>query len=344
MKKAITISVLICIIAFSSALFSQQKINVQNGTTATFYTDLVTAVNEAPDGATIYIPGGVFPITGGNLDINKKLSIYGVGHYPDPILKEKGRTVINGNIRLGGNAQNIHIEGFCINGNIQGYDANNDNIQNLVIKRVRMNDLHLGGDLSPAFWSNILLTECVIQNIYHAYASNVVYERNLVNGQVFEANNSNNYNTVSFNNNIFFLQGASNEYLIRVQYATFNGNIILDKSRWTEYYMFSGNNQYYNNVFQHGSTGYNKDNIIVNDITLYFEKYTSLNSFSYEDDYHIKSSAPDSIKAAGIYGNSSFPYKENAIPITPHIKSSTVSNQTTNGKIQVNIEVEAQTK
>jgi len=68
-------------------------------------------------------------------------------------------------------------------------------------------------------------------------------------------------------------------------------------------------------------------------------------SFSYDDNYHLanpQTYVDNNGTKVGIYGGV-FPYKANSTPRIPEIKSSTIS-PTTNaeGKLEVNIEVEAQ--
>ena len=59
---------------------SQNLIAVQNGGTTSFYSSLDSAVNNAQNGDTIYIPGGNYTI---NDTINKRIHLVGSGIHPD---------------------------------------------------------------------------------------------------------------------------------------------------------------------------------------------------------------------------------------------------------------------
>ena len=96
-------------IAITFSTNAQVRIAVQDGANATFYTDLATALNAAPAGSSVYIPGGTFD-TGG-FHLNKSLKIYGAGHYPENT-SATGKTIINNWLFLITGADNSLISGL----------------------------------------------------------------------------------------------------------------------------------------------------------------------------------------------------------------------------------------
>ena len=91
------------------ALHSGGNVSIFNGTTA-----LVDAYNQSVNGDTIYLPGGGFtaPTT-----INKKLTIYGAGHYVDST-QATGKTFWNGALNFGVDADQFTIEGVNLASNL----------------------------------------------------------------------------------------------------------------------------------------------------------------------------------------------------------------------------------
>lgn len=92
----------------------------------------IEAYNAAVDGNTIYLPGGnlLYP---GTIDIS--LPIKGVSHYPVKTTATN-KTELSGNLRIGGNADYLHLEGILLTGKL--YFANNQKVDFVTLKRNRI--------------------------------------------------------------------------------------------------------------------------------------------------------------------------------------------------------------
>ena len=90
---------------------SQNLIAVHHNGSPTFYTGLPSAITNAQDGDTIYIPGGSF----GDVAINKRLHLVGVGYNSDST-NATARTIL-GNMTLQNGSDYGSITGVYLNGN-----------------------------------------------------------------------------------------------------------------------------------------------------------------------------------------------------------------------------------
>ena len=293
------------------------------------------AYQDASDGDTIYLPGGTFPPP---LLIEKQLTIYGTGHYPNATAVT-GKTIINGTLNLGAGADNVHIEGVEVTGGIDV--ANNVSVNYLTVSRSRINgSIYFRGNKSNPC-TGVTFEGCVIAG--HLFFSNLV--------------NSGVYNSI--------LMG----YISGSEANTFNNNIIYYTSSPVS---TSSNNSFNNNIFRVSSNtllvssnsegNYFRYNIIGATAPNYGTgaqatgNYTGVEFssvfvnqsgtfFSYDHDYHLISPGtyPGTDETqAGIYGGI-FPYREAAVPVTPHITGAAVSPRSdAEGNIQIEISVEAQ--
>ena len=348
------------IIAFSLCLvsvFAQNRITVQNGNQTTFYTNLDSAIINSPSGATILIPGGNWSISGATTQIDKKLYIYGVGHYPDST-KATGRTQISGDVCFISGADSSVISGIYISGSLRfGTSSANQKIKYLTISRCNIKDsLKLGFEGNTEAQNN-LISECVLNTIIGFNQQNTVFDKNIIN------DNIRYFDNCKFNNNIFLKKrhdgnGLENRILVYINNCIFTDNVFLQES----YYGFdcivnhdgvsSFNNTFYNNLLTQNTTfplpGNNVgfDNIVNVAQSDIFENQTG-SAFDYKHDYHLRSDCPG--KNAGLNGydiglyGTNVPYKEGAVPLVPHfIKADLAPEATANGMLKVTIEVEAQ--
>lgn len=290
----------------------------------------------AQDGDTLYLSGHSFspPAV-----FDKKLMIFGAGHYVDSTLAT-GKTFITGNVILSENADMFYIEGVECTSTFEF--QNNHSVNNVIVKRCKINSHFLvhGSLTSPC--TNLSL----IGNVFGDYldlsnATNVFASNNLFNYIV--------YNTTGnqFYNNIFF-----------------NGVY----SMW-QHYVFTGhNNTLKNNIFLYpygvttGSGNIFNNNLFINATPNFGTSATALNnyvgipqsdifvnqtgySFNYAHNYHLQNNSTylgvDGTEI-GIYGGA-FPYKEGAVPLNPHIQFKNIAPTTDhNGNLHIQIQVEAQ--
>lgn len=298
---------------------------------------LSMAYNAASSGDTIYLPGGSFNPPA---NIDKRLVIYGAGHYVDSTLAT-GKTIINNNVVYRGNSDNSLLEGVEITGTLTF--AWGEAVDGVTIRRCKINGHFIAdGDLSaPAhnlaltgnvFTGHIIIPNCVnalISNNIIQYGvdgtngnviSNNIFLSRLTNGSYENYRGSNN----QLSNNIFILQGS--------------------------YGMTSGTgNVYSNNVMAFANPSYGTSSTTINNYTgidpaSVFISHTG-NVFSYGHDYHVQSPGvwlgADGTEA-GIYGGV-FPYKEGAVPSNPHIRFRSIAPQTNSeGELNIQIRVGAQ--
>lgn len=351
MKKAIF--PLLALFLIVTVINAQPLISVENSGNSSFYTDLGSAVFNAQSGDTIYIPGGSFNI--GNLTIDKEISIFGVGHYPDSTIATFYTNLI-GNIFLVTGADSTFLTGFYLSGNIKlGITVSDQIVNNISITRCNINNLYLSFDGSTSTTSeNFFIDENVIRgDVNGGYAQHVIFENNIFNNQLWYFNG----NTI-FSNNIFLyyrlLYSGSVIYCLfrSISYCLFQNNIFLATNSSTNV-GYPSNCIFNNNVFEENiSFPWNVTNVGTNNIVNQTQSSIFVNQssylFNYGHDYHLKSTFLVGVNAGtdgtniGIYGTS-FPYKEGAVPANPHIQYKTISSGTdNNGNLNINIKVAGQ--
>jgi hypothetical protein len=362
MKKCF-FTTLIAMFLLTAAMQGQNLlISVQNGDSVKFFTNLQTAIDSAAPGSTIVLPAQVGDYQlNGDFTINKKLFIYGVGHYPDSTTAT-GRTVINGTIYILSGADSGSISGLYINGSIKfGTNSTNQSVNYYNIYQNRMNYLYLASSSDTNLNNHRMVNNNLIINDIDGYnIQNCAIRKNLIGGTLQNLNNSylnnniflraayyywnwgnyisitlNNINNCLFENNIFLNFDSDNTYnisyfLYNCNYNTFNHNIFQSANPLP----------YGTNVGSGNISGQTSDTTFVNQTG---------HIFDYSHNYHLKSISPGKNAGTdstdiGIYGTTN-PYKEGAVPIIPHIKYRSITpTEVTNGKLLINVKVEAQTK
>ena len=298
------------------------------------------AYAEAVDGDTIYLPGGSFnPPT----RIEKRLVIYGAGHYPSATAATS-KTVINGTLTLDEGADNLRLEGLYVSG---GLTVNSDrSVNQVTIQRCFFTQrIHFYGSSGTNVCRNFTFKGCVFSlELYSDNLEQSAVYNSFLGGQI--RNSTGNL----FSNNIVFYSTPSN-YNSGV-FAGGEQNIIennifrLNTSRFIHN---SSNNTFTNNVFHASSPYYGTGAQVYNswtdvDFSSLFE-FQEGAVFSYDHDYTLRDSGAytgTDETQVGIYGGV-FPYKENAVPVIPHIISRSVSPRTdSDGNLSIEITVEAQ--
>lgn len=341
-------TILLVAILISTLSFSQMRVvslhSSTNGVqyfseTQSNFQPFVLAYAAAIDGDTIYVGGGNYDVPA---LFNKRLTIYGTGHYPTATT-ETLRSQFNSNINFGDNADGTSIEGIFLNASIIFNDVPTHNI---VIKRCLIE----GGVFATGTSGN--------------YGNNCLFSENIIRGSL----DLNNLRSCQFNNNMIFgtLNNATNHIFINnnfmafqlgywdnhwaINYANacvFNNNIFV---RNNDLLCANGTNVWNNNFFNGNPIlGINPivSNSVLIDPTLVFINYTTNTNFSYTQDYHLKATALTHLGTdgtqRGVYGGAA-PFKEQAIPVNPHISSAIISPQSNAGQINVNIQAQAQSR
>ena len=332
--------------------YAQNRIIVQNDTETQVFGHFDDALEAAQDGDIIYLPGGAIDI--GTSYIEKELTIFGAGHYPQ-YTEATGVTMLNGTLYMRRAdpeipLENIHLEGFYISGDIRiGTSTDNQNVNQVNIRRCSMRDLYLSRAASSIGEADqVHIIESIIRGrVYGGDAQNVLFSKNIIEGffWYFDAN-------ALFTNNIFLDDQTGSTISTSFRYitnSTFRNNVIRCVNASRCFHTMSAND-FYNNIWRYdftvpeGSTG--SDNIINQDPDEIFLDAIG-NSFNYDFDYQLSVGSPG-IEAGtdgtdiGIYGTIR-PYKEGAVPRIPWIKTQNIATETdADGKLNVVIEVEAQ--
>ncbi|MEI7981862.1 MAG: hypothetical protein WCI71_09415 [Bacteroidota bacterium] len=368
LKKLIASSIFIGI---TISLYSQNYIVVQHGTSLSQFSKLDSAIVHAQNGDYLYLSGGFFTIS---QSINKKLFIYGAGHYPDSTLATS-ETAISGTIRIVMGADSGLLSGVHCYSNIKfGTNTSNQTIHTYMVSRCRIDDdIALGYDTYNSQSNGICFFENVITGDYTAidghYVDQVLFEKNIIDCQISHFNNS------YFRNNIFLslysaavcnftihtsaVFGIINYNPIGISGCTFENNIILEQeplrfknytglcsSSYTHY--TCGLSNFKNNLFVFNQSFPAETNIGSNNIVNQSQSSIFVNhsgaTFSYSHDYHLKSTCAGKNAGTdgtdiGIYGTGQ-PYKPGAVPANPHIQSKAITID--NNIIHVNVKVAAQ--
>jgi hypothetical protein len=324
--------------------FAQKQVALNHNGLSNFYSRIDSAVINAQNGDTIYIPGGNFNI--GELVINKEVIIYGAGIHPDTT-NATGISYLSGNLYLVDGSDSSFIQGLSITGNITfGTDASNQAVENVTISRCKMNSLNIG--FSPTLNAkNILVSECLISgDINGNSAQNILITNSIITGLIAYFNQN-----AVFSNNVFLRQGDywSSVYVIRYSNeVTFSNNVFLDESG----YVFGCTaSLFQNNLFAMNYTFPVGDNTgsgnIVNQPRSGILVNQTGNSFSFAHDYHLQPTCAG-VNAGtdghdlGIFGGSS-PFKIGNNPLNPHIRTKNIGTSTNaNGKLNININVDSQ--
>jgi hypothetical protein len=357
MKKFTLLSLLLTTCLFGNA---QALIAVETNGTTTFERSLDSAVMHAAAGSTIYIPGGVF--TFNTVNIDKKLTIVGVGHHPDSTLAT-GQTIISGNVTFVEGSSQSHIEGLYITGNIQVVFQ--QNVDDLLIKRCAATDLTGNGshwsqqDHDSTYSHNWQIMHSVFRgSINFANLKAFTFTNNIVKGRLVNA-----FHGGTLRNNVFLFNSQSERLMDEIRYCSISNNIFFHSwdISYGPYACYGGypcgsyENVFLNNSFCMGGQSTYVENgtasVALNN------KYDALpteslvnateNIFSYAANYHIHPNLNAALVGTdglqlGIYGSND-PYKEGAVPYNPHIQLKNIAPSTsTNGTLQVEIKVNAQ--
>ncbi|MFO7722442.1 MAG: hypothetical protein R6V49_04375 [Bacteroidales bacterium] len=352
MKKLL--SVLCAFTVSMTLLYGQAVITVQSGSVSTFYTNLDSAVNNAPGGSTIYLPGGTFTPAGNALLISKPLNIIGAGHYPDSSLAT-GVTILNGHFYLLSGADGGSLQGVRVNNHV----FFGQNAANCVINGYQFSRCYFNGPFLMVFDTyyynptsqNILLSENVFKDWIHVgQVKNVLFSQNIFTSYVSITNGQ-----VVFRNNIFLLDAQSpcpsTQLFHEIHGATFYDNIFNNNGC---YGLVAGGftgNSFYNNIFSSALTALPGNSIGTNNLfgvpvdSIYVSH--TYQTFDYNNDYRLKANcvgknAGSDSTDIGLYGTA-YPYKPAAVQINPHIISRSVAPSTdAQGHLPVNIKVSAQ--
>lgn len=328
----------------SLSVSAQAPIVLQDGENTYISSNIDSIMAHAQDGSSIYLPGGNVILTKPWL-INKKVHIFGAGHYPDSSAATS-QTLISGNIiRFVPGSSGSSLTGFYFNSDIYFGEAATDVVQFIDVSRCNLSAVFLGYNSTAhgSLASNIRFAENVIRGRVNASeAQYCLFENNIIDGQL-----SSFIQNASFFNNIF------NYYYSYYDVFANSSGLIVNNNIFSRDNPGLSASQINNNIFNvniNGAPG--GDNIGSGNIgnqspALTFESSDGVN-FKYTDNYSLKEGSPG-IGAGtdgtdiGIYGGVN-PYKPSAVPSNPHIRKVNIAKETENGVLHVEITAAAQDK
>jgi hypothetical protein len=333
MRNLLTVFTFLWLFSFSG--IAQQRVALHhNGTTTIFSGSqpFVDAYNASVSGDTIYLPGIDFAIPPA---INKRLVIFGVGHYPDSTTAT-GITSMPG-LTLQSGASGSHFEGIKF---VNSFTfSTNVKIDSVILCRNYINgNISIVGSGGVNISNGIVIKENIITGNINAQNTNNIQ---IFNNFILSISNIANNGWIA--NNIFGRNNSGFNPLINVFQSRIENNII----GWSSGISNCANNHFIRNIFNNNPTGITnniwEDSWFGQDLNAVFVNYQQV--FSYDADYHLK--LPENFigtsgNQVGIYGGL-FPAKEGGVPANPHISSknigATVDQQ---GKLEVQIKAVAQ--
>jgi len=339
---------ILLLITSGNVIKAQNLIAVQHGSNTLFYTNLDSAIFNAQNGDTIYIPGGYWSI---NNSINKEIHILGVGHNPDST-QATSFTNITGSIHLINGSSNSSIEGlhWSIYGDgITFGNGSPQNISGVTIRRCYLTGIGFSTDNSQIHYQNIFIKENVLFGwsgyINGGYGIDV--QNCIVSNNIISSNGGDNI--IGINNSIIannYIYGGTNFALANLHGCNISNNIFVNTSS-----TYIDNCVFMNNLCIGTAFSISGNNNFINNIESQAFNTTFVNvpigPFSYTYNYHIQTTSPGHNGGKdgtdiGIYGGL-YPWKEGSVPINPHIINSNIGGTTNpNGALPVNIKVGAQ--
>lgn len=332
---------LIALICNSVILFAQQKVALHSNGLTTIYggpNPFADAYNASTTGDTLYLPGGNISHP---TNIDKGLFIIGAGFYPDSTTTTSP-TILTGNLTISQNADNLHLEGFELTGQLSF--SSNHKVDDVNIKRCKVAGINYAGSRTTPCENNVI-SECVITgDLYLINAKNSILSNSIIVGQILNALNMG----ISNNLLLYNMNNSSGGYITfdNIDASLINNNIIF-RTYPNNVYRNSTSNTFQNNVFAIVPTiGLNTftDNYNSVDFATLFVNQSGY-IFNYLHDYNLVNPTTylgtDGLQV-GLYGGF-YPYKKSSVPINPHFQFKNIAPQTnSNGDLNIQIKVEAQ--
>ena len=331
-----TIAFLIFALASQATIYHVDK---NQNRPSGYYGDLVTAINLASAGDTIYL----YPASSdyGNITITKKVHLFGFG--------------FDGTAGFGSRIYNLYLDTTTSpSSNPSGSTFQGITFDNIISNKSNINNIGVYGCYISSSYINIASGSSgwVIKNNLIKYYIQVNYCSNiLIANNIFMGSNSysiyySTSSTVVVSNNLFF----NFSHFYYTNNISVNNNIFICSGTTNQSYM--ENNQFINNLSWRstatpyplppvGNTGTgNKSNV-----DPLFETGLSSGTFDYTKDYHLQSSSPG--KNAGTDGTDIGPYGGTnpfiwggAITI-PQITEMVIRNPVVNQGTNINVKVKA---
>ena len=312
------------------ATASAQQISVVNSGSTTLYQNLPAAINGAPEGSVIYLPGGGFPLPD-SVKITKKLTIIGIGHKSTNDNVD-GFTTIAGNVFFNGGSDGSAIMGCLISGNVCiGHD--NVSVNNILVKRCNVNAVN-----SQANCENIVVSQNYIRNTSpirgcgSLVTNNILHSLREMNSAIIC------YNIIMYNTTT--TQNTWHSCFYKVDNSNIHNNIIIDKG---DHGPSSGCNniQAYRNMFINCNWGDSCVSLPTG--TSWEDVFVKWNDggINTMNDFHFKE-AYQQYHDIGIYGNGVNGFDDHQTAPVPYITGKQIDQETdAAGQLGIKIRVKA---
>ena len=328
MKKLI-FSMIVALMATVAAR-AQQIAVVSDGTTTLYHT-LQEAIEGAPTGSVIYLPGGGFPISD-DVKIDKKLTIIGIGHYAKSGNVD-GVTTISGNLFFTTESDDSAVLGCYISGNINIGDESSP-VNSILIKYCNLNSVQILNSLCTGTYVN--------QNYIRGTSNFGNTEVTICNNVIGKICNV-AAGLISYNICCHYCSGAArySQYypaLENVNNSTIISNIFRGEAVWYSYFHSGESCVLSNNLYLGWSVG--EEPVIIDASAE--DLFEDINNWTVSpvSNFHFKEAYKEYESQVGIYAGSSFSDKGMA-PV-PYIIAKRVDEQTdASGMLNVRIRVSA---
>ncbi len=335
--KKLLLFILLSLVFTSFANAQLKQIAVVKDGNWAFYDNLTNAINNADPGSDVIIPGGDYSF---NTQISKELHLYGAGHYP-LYTEATGVTFIVSQIAFNPGSDNSTLTGLKIHNLLVQNDVDNISMTRCFL----VNNVEISMSTT-----NFSCRESVIKCIYGQRGGGInqysIFEKNIITGDIAGLDFAIFSNNIITKNVSFVLHVISNS-IFRNNVFTFDDHSFLEAVNSC---IFEKNIFKFDASGSFPSSGTNTsiDNLYNLDPALEVFVNFSTYGFDYGNDYHLQSSCPGKNYGTdgtdvGIYGTA-YPYKEGAVPIIPHYTNSEIGSELIDGKLHLEITVEAQTK
>lgn len=331
----------ISFLLFSAEMYGQTPIATlhHDGGSTVFYgtTAFTTAYAAAVNGDTILLSSGTFTSPG---NILKSLKIIGAGHYPDTVSTTAiFRTLVSENLNFGNGTSNSLVEGMYFTNAL--VLNNTSPINNFRIIRCRVDGGILFNNTSAK--DSVLIEACIANlNTNNTITNNLVIRNSIIPHLM---RNITNGNASLIENNVF-LHYASDGYSTRA-ISNINNALIKNNIFYNPISITATGCNFLNNLFSLADMSLSQpSNTFIGNYWGVSQSAIFVNqtgtSFSYSHNYHLQSPSlwlgTDGTEI-GIYGGN-HPYKESAVPSTPHIEIMQISpNTDASGNLPVFIKV-----
>lgn len=336
MKKLIIWVFLLACLTVTSV--NAQVFLIERGASSFTYPNIKAAVDALQDGDKLYLPPGIFSLTG-----YKWTGVTGTQNYSNTIAITKRVAIYGAGYNQGANSTIIKEGSFIFSVNASGssitgvrFDSyvNLEKASNVMIARCKLTNTFSMTDVS----SNNYINECEFHaTVSMSHESGAVFTKSIFNYSY------NTFYNSTLSNNLFMITTNNGFYN-----SSMINNIFVNNRVTNSAYTVSGTNNSFNynlwvgTILQYNAT-YN--NTFANEITeVAFED--TFQDFNVGN-YHLKATsvgknAANDGRDVGIFGTA-FPFKESRLPSTPYFSIKAISAETdASGNLPVNLKIEAQ--